>query len=347
MTLVDLSLDRVETLISEISVGGRLSTIANGVGATTVVLILHPNSLDKLYADVEYKMAYEKAIEDGFLTIEETTELMKDRGIFTQKEEAEIADIENKIKAQHEVLKKTTKVPARRDKIKENIQTYKDRLYKILLRREEFLVYSAEKKAQEHKWFFLAWRSARNPHDSGLLWPDKASFDGEKDIVFRRSVFIEAIKLSQGMDSSIIRSLARSELWRIRYMTSVKTGVSLFGRELPDYTMDQLALAYWSQFYQAIYEMLPDERPPDSIIVDDAALDAFMESYMVEKNKEAVISREVKKKGSTNKSAWDHGETLVMRSNPIHSDLEYTETSARLKDKTLTNIRDKGTKLNK
>ena len=68
--------------------------------------------------------------------------------------------------------------------------------------------------------------------------------------------------------------------------------------------------------------MLPDERPSDEIIEEDDALDAFMKSYMEEKQREAVSSRESKQRGDSGvKDPWSHGETIVMSSNPAYKDM--------------------------
>ena len=57
-------------------------------------------------------------------------------------------------------------------------------------------------------------------------------------------------------------------------ITAVKTSDPLFGIPISDYSVDQLMVLYWSHYYQSIYEMLPDDRPEETIIEDDAALDA-------------------------------------------------------------------------
>jgi hypothetical protein len=138
--------------------------------------------------------------------------------------------------------------------------------------------------------------------------------------------------------------IARHNLWKLRYTACVKTGVPLFDRSLVDYSVDQLSLCYWSNFYSSVYEMLPDERPSDSVIEDDEALDAFMVSYFEEKNREEAQARGRKENNGV-KSAWDHGETLVMKSNPMYEDIEYTKTKESKLDKKSSDKKIKGKKL--
>ena len=87
-------------------------------------------------------------------------------------------------------------------------------------------------------------------------------------------------------------------------------------------------LMYWSHYYQSINEMLPDDRPSDEIVEDDQALDAYMKDWQADKNREQSASKAKKNNRYGDKSAWDHGETLVMRSNPMHKDIEYSDTLA-------------------
>ena len=69
-----------------------------------------------------------------------------------------------------------------------------------------------------------------------------------------------------------IREIARSGLWRFRWSAS-KNGESLFGKAVSEWSELQSALVYWSQFYDYVYESA--DRPNESIIENDAALDAW------------------------------------------------------------------------
>ena len=85
-----------------------------------------------------------------------------------------------------------------------------------------------------------------------------------------------------GVTVETVRFVARSTLWRIRYSGSMKTSDPLFGVATSCYTTDQLNLAYWSNYYDNIYSMMPEDRPQDVIIEDDKSLDAFMAEYYKE-----------------------------------------------------------------
>jgi len=322
MSSVDLSYEQVDNLINEISMGGKLVEVKTSVGKPILLFVSHGTVFDRMISNREYAKSYAQAIKDGFLTEEQTREVMRSRGIFSDEDEAQLEKYYNQLKGQKLLLEKITRAPARKDRVRNAIDILNKQIDELLLKREKGLEYSAERKAQESKYLYLTWRGVLDPDTKERYWNTLYDFNEERDILFRQSVFVEIIKLGVGLDVSIMRFIARHSLWRIRYTTSLKTGISLFSCSLPEYTVDQLALAYWSQFYQSVYEMLPSDKPDDSIIEDDAALDAFMSSYMEEKEKETQDAK-MGKTGGT-KSALDHGEVIVTRSNPLYNDMEYT-----------------------
>ena len=128
--------------------------------------------------------------------------------------------------------------------------------------------------------------------------------------------------------------MARSNLWRIRYITSQKTSDPLFGRPTAEYTADMLNLAFWTNYYNNIYDMMPEDRPPDSIIEDDEALDAYMNSYYEDRSKENAARRSKRTTGGK-LSAFDKEEVIVTQSNPLYEDIKYDKPreAQRIKDK--------------
>jgi len=347
MPALELSYEEIESRISEISLGGKIVSVLDEQGHDRVFFLAHCCGLDKALSEMEYQKSFKRSIDEGFLTSKETRELLIHKGILQEVAAEEIEALEEQIRGQEAYLAKLTRVPARRNTTLENIERMKDKLQALLLKREEGIEYSAERVAAEHKFLYMTWRCTRDPYSKELFWSTRQAFDKETDLILRRNLFIEVIKLSSGTEVKILRYLARNNFWRIRYLTSVKTGVSLFGVELPYYTIDQLALAYWSHYYNSIYEMLPEDRPPDYIIEDDEALDAYMKSYMDEQNRDASAARESKQQGKGVKSAWDHGETLVMRSNPVYEDVEYSETVESIRNKKTSDMKLKNPKSNR
>ena len=153
----------------------------------------------------------------------------------------------------------------------------------------------------------------------------------------RNSILLTFLQFRSGIETDAIRFIARHSLWRIRYVTSQKVSDELFGVLTSQYTNDMLNLAYWSNFYQNIYEMMPKDRPPDLIIEDDDALDAYMKSYYEERNREDASERHKHQTQSRRGqlSAFNKEEVIVTQSSELYEDIEYTKPreAQRIKDR--------------
>jgi hypothetical protein len=85
-----------------------------------------------------------------------------------------------------------------------------------------------------------------------------------------------------------------------------------------------LNLAYWSHFYQNIYEMLPEDQPSHDVIEDDESLDAYLEDYYRERKKDNYARRS--RSGHKGRlSAFDSEEVIVTRSNELYEDVDYDD----------------------
>jgi hypothetical protein len=323
----DLAYEELDAYIQQICTGQKIVQLTNKDGEEVPVLFKYPSGTAIDIADIVYKQALKDAEKEDLPSSEEMEKMLRDRGIFTEKDEEEIEKIKSKIKGQEAVLAKTVRVPARRNRLIDNIQNFKDEISKILAKRDTHMSMTRERKAFESKYLYLL-RLNSYSLEGELLWPTKDSFESEEDFFFRKKALVEYIIFSHGLSTEIIRFIARSNLWRIRYVTAVKTSDSLFGCPIKDYNVDQMTLLYWSHFYQSVYDMLSSDRPPDSVIEDDQALDAYMKDWHAEQNRESSAARSSSNKKYGQASAWDHAETLVMRSNPVHQDVEYSETLA-------------------
>lgn len=339
--MVELSYEELDRCITEISTAQRLAYVETVDGSKVPVLLKYPTSYERMLAEHYYKETYKEAEAEGLPSVKEMEVLIKERGIFSPADEKKIEELERRIKSNEAVLAKTTRVPARRDRLQKAIADIKDEISQIEAKKNKIFELTRERKAAEAKLLYLAWTSTYDVFTREKYWPTYEEFQTEKDFVFRKLTYVEFVVFFHGVGTEKLRFIARSNLWRLRYVTATKTGNDLFDRPLSEYTSDQLMLLYWSHYYQSIYEMLPSDRPSEDIIEDDAALDAFMKEWNSERNRQAAASKAQKKNKSGNQSAWDHGEVLVMKSNEMYKDIEYSETPAGLKEnKNKTSIDD-------
>ncbi len=326
--MVELSYEELDSYVQQICTGEKLVYVKDRLEEEIPLLFRYPTSRSRRLANHAYKQALAEAERLELPSIAEMEVMARERGLFNDADEEKVRVLRGKLAGQRAVLAKTTKIPARRDRLEANISRLKDEIAVLEFKKEATLEMTQERKASEEKFLFLTRWGVLDPTTEELYWGTEEEFENEPDFVFRKRVLLEYIVFAHGIEQTPIRAIARSNLWRLRYITATKMGEGLFGRSISSYSVDQLTVLYWSHFYQSVYEMMPDERPSDNIIEDDEALDAYMMDWHADRNRDAVASREKKGKSYGQNSAWDHDETLVMRSNPIHKDVEYSETAA-------------------
>jgi hypothetical protein len=91
---------------------------------------------------------------------------------------------------------------------------------------------------------------------------------------------------------------------------------------------------YWSNFYQNIYEMMPDDRPDDDVIESDTMLDAYMEEYYKGIEQNRTISRS-RGRGS---NAFDSDEVIVTRFSELYEQLDYDDPRESAKNNKDTDL---------
>jgi len=290
-------------------------------------LFKQPDNYIKMQASLIYDKTYNEAIETGMLSVKVLEELLEKRQIISEKEQKELEGLKSQLYAQQILLGKTTKVKAKQDRLKGIIERLKKEVIEIESKRLSKLTMSAESKASEEKALYLCWACTyiNVDNDYKLYWKKFDALLDEYNLELRNKILIGFLQFKAGIPTEIIRFLARHSLWRIRYITSQKVSESLFGVPTSQYTNDMMNLAYWSNFYQNIYEMMPKDRPPDLVIEDDDALDAYMKFYYEERNREdaAEKSKYQNQQNRGTLSAFDKEEVIVTRSNELYEDIDY------------------------
>ncbi len=318
-----------------------LEQIASGIKIVDVddkaLLFKYPSIDDRLKVRRIYGLEYKRSIEEGLLSTDDMQKLVKDRKIISDKDRLKLSSLKSKLEAQKVLLGKTTRVRARQDRVKEVINNLETEIREIEYKEKSKYAMTAETKAEEAKILYLCWTSCYNFFTDKLYWNSYDLFLNEPGYLFRQKVTSEFILFYSGVLTSHIRAIARSNLWRIKYVTSLKTSEPLFGVPTSKYTNDQLNLAYWSHYYQNIYEMLPEDQPPEGIVDDDESLDAYLKDYYSERTQEAA-ARKDKKKRKGKLSAFDQEEVIVTKvASELYDDIDFDEPreARSIKDKPL------------
>lgn len=327
-----LSFEELETYIEDILCGYKIIRIENHENEDKVFIFKHVTSKERKYSQMIYDNYFKEAREAGLKTIEEMDEIVKQRGFFTEEDEAALKSIEDKIFAQRQVLKKTFRIPANKERLGNIISGLQKEARKISAKKERMFQLTCEAKASERRTFYLLIKCCLDVDSEEPIWSSVEEFEDDKDGSFKLGLVTRFVGFISGIEVSTIRQIARNSQWRLRYVISKKLNIDLFGVPVKDFTVDQLNIMQWSDYYSSIYEMLPEDRPPDSIIDNDLSLDAYMEEYFEERNREDTARKGAgSKKFGKIKSAYDHDEVIVTKSNPLHKDIEYSKIPTKVK----------------
>lgn len=312
-----LSYEEIEKYLAYIFSGEKYIEI-DGID----LIFKNPTNKIKQAADLVYTKSYNAAVSLGLLPKRELEALLERSGCFTEDDAAKLVLLESRLKAQEILLSKAIKLNAKTERIRTGIDRYKSEIGSLRYKKSSKMAMSAESKAEEDKVSYICSRCTYIGDDN-LYWSDYDCMRNDTNISRRGRILYAYSVFLNGLDSSIIRCVARSSTWRIRYIASQKTSDPLFGVPAANYTTDMLQLIYWSNYYQNIYEMMPEDAPPDSMIDDDSALDSFMNAYYEERKKQQESRRASKKFHGSNMSALDKQEVIITRSHELYQDIEY------------------------
>jgi len=326
-----LSFQEVEKLLESILINKTLAQVRSKHGPSFVIFS-HPSIEDTIRSRHVREQAILDAKRMGLPSKEDLEKELEKLKIFSEEDEVKIKDLEEKIKAQERLLQ-LTKIEGRKKEVLSNIDRISKELDKIKRKSRELLYMSAESKADEESLLFLCWVSTFSVEGTHY-WENFQSFENEKDLYLRNSVIEAFMPFNAGLPVKTIRYLSRHNLWRIRYSTALKIGGPIFPRGLVDLSPDQLGLLYWSNYYQSIYEMLPDDQPDQDTINDDEALDAYMEAFFKRREEERNEGRIKRASGGNKKlSAWDRGEELIITpDHPEFLNMQYSDERVQAGD---------------
>jgi hypothetical protein len=333
---MDLTHEEVEKYLEQIC--SRVKIV--GIGDKTV-LFKFPSVYTMMKARRIYEQEYKNSLKEGLISVDDMRKIVKDRKIISDSEQKNLSSLKSKLEAQKILLAKTLKVKANQERIKTIIHELESKIRTIEYKENSKFSMTAEMKAEEAKLLYLCWSHCYNFETEELCWIEYKNFLEEKDLVFREKIISEFILFYGGIPTPQIRAISRNNLWRIRYVTSLKTSEPLFGVPTSEYTNDMLNLAYWSHYYQNIYEMMPEDQPNELIIEDDEALDAYLNDYYKEHMQDVAARKSKKSLGRGKLSAFDNQEVIVTKSNELYEDIEYDKPreSQVIKDRNLINKR--------
>jgi len=320
---IDWSLEQLQTALDEIVSGERLVEVPTKSGKPMFIVFKYPSRIDTRISEVRMRQKTLEAIQDHMLTEEQMLEVIRERKIWTEKDEEIVEELRERVTKWREKLKNPDLTEKARETVEGAIAGFEEKIYEAEYKKEVMLVNTAERKGRQEKYEYLTWACSYGPETNERIWPNYLTYYRLMDTTLKNSLLNEFIKYLSGRKTEEIRYIARSNLWRISYVVAQKTNTPLFPKAVVELTPDQTNLAWWSGYYQGIFEMMPDDQPDDYTIENDEALDLYMEELHKERSQERQDARKDKKNPFGSKSARHMKEQLVMRNNPDYFDLEY------------------------
>ena len=213
---MELTSDEVERYLNRIFTETELVYVSD-----KLFIFKQPNNSIKAHSDLVYDRSYHSAVSSGLLPVVELEKLIKERNLFTEEDEDKLVELNTQKFAQESILSKTTKVKARQERLLGIIDKIDEKIAKLESKRTSKLSMSADAKAEEERALYVCWACV---YDDNMEkhWATFEDLLNEKDVGFRNELLLKFLNFRSGVDTTIIRYLARHNLWRIRYVTSQK-----------------------------------------------------------------------------------------------------------------------------
>lgn len=235
-------------------------------GALTLK-IYQPTIEQELELNEIYNEAYERAAEDDFMTEEQMLEWMREKELWTQKDDEKIEGLKKDV----ERLKVEIYNAKNNEELKEHIRLYiragEKQYTQVALKKGSFYENTCEGIASAEKSFAFIRMCT-------FLGKEPYKFDSIScDLVW-------TLYYNQILNETAVRELARNEPWRTIWAMNSSNAYNLFYNRERELSIDQKSLLIWSRTYDNIYESI--DCPNEDVIDDDDMLDGW---FIVQRKK--------------------------------------------------------------
>ena len=255
-----------EYLVSQIVYGGKIIEFKN------LTLIVKPLTIEQQYlANRVFKRVYDEALLSGIYTKDEMLEIMKEQGVWSDKEEEEIEQTRKSMEdVKIQIYKSFFNAP-KREKIRDKLKELQKKQLKLLSKKHANDQNNCEGIATYAKWNWVIENSTYTEDNN------KYDFSDVGIATVLRKYNADNLDLDQ------FRELARTDPWRSIWASS-QTPESIFKRAASELSSDQQTLLSWTRLYDSIAES--PEMPSDKIVDDDDAIDGWLIEQRKKREKE-------------------------------------------------------------
>jgi hypothetical protein len=333
--MINWTIEDLQTHIEQINKAEKLVTLETEDELNPMYLLFkYPSKRTVQLADIEADRTARKAKKDKFLTEDQIWDYLRKHNIWTEEDDKKVEATKALIDMRQRKLEDPDISESSKPYIREAIEKYEQELFKIELKKERMLVNSAERRIRQSKYEYMAWACSYDIETDMKLWENYLTFCNSVSTELKNKTLSEFLQFLAGHTTEQIRYIARSNLWRINYISAQKSNTPLFTCSVIDLTPDQLNLIWWSSYYESIYQMLPDDQPDDEIIEDDAALDKYMADLHKARQQERR-ERQANQNYSPS-SALRMKEVLVSPGHPDYQNFEYNKVNVKGKSNVVT-----------
>lgn len=273
----------MEQVINEILVGRRV--IYTDVDFAPIIVCRGLTGEEKILSGIYYKKAFEEARAMDLPTESELSSILVKNGDWTGKHEQALIDADKKVKDIAKQLPGLKYQVAQHRRLKKKMLKEKKKYDKLKTKKLLLMVNSAEHYAEEHKYYWMMHKIAFDVEGTPI-WNSLEDFEAyDRDII---NEIITAYSEKFNVETTEIRKIARSGLWRI-YYNSCPNSKDLFNRPLSDLDNNQINLLYWSGVYDSAYKCM--DTPDEETFEDDDVFDAWMEAYSEKIKKDRAKSK--------------------------------------------------------
>lgn len=316
----------IEKLIRKIMWGKSIVTIDGNTYILRQLSVKEQNYIDYLY-DKEL----EESAKLDLITEAELKQIFHNDASWTHDDEVAIQTFKKEIQKceiEKAGIRKSAKTMIYLKKLNKKIGKITEQLNKLLNTRFSLFKDSAESRAEELSRKLTAFYCLQDI-DENQNWKTIEQFNDCTDLLFVNNIIMKYFSTCF-LDITTIRLIARNPVWRYKWDMCKNNVRDLFGCSMYDLSYDQNNLVYWSQVYDSVYGAY--ERPPRSVINNDAALDGWLEDQGKKSESNSVASHYGATKGVP------HGKVGKQELFVVAQDTEEAEEIQDLNDMT-TRIR--------
>ena len=265
--------------------------------------IVTPTIEEELEINEAYIKAYEEALEDDFMTEDQSVEWMRSRNLWTDEDEEKTKQLKKDLDTLRVEIFNNRNKSELRERIRKYIRAAEEALNKQSNKKSSFISNTCEGIAMVEK-------SCEFIKTCTYYGGDKYDFD-RLSVEFVLHLFQEKM-----LSEKQIRDVARNEPWRSVWMLRDSNSYKLFSNTDRELSVDQKNLLVWSRMYDNIQESM--DCPTDDVIEDDDLLDGW---FVVQRKKREKERAESDFDSSTqNEKIKNSGEIFVVASNKQEAD---------------------------